>query len=205
MRKGSKHSAKSRSKISAALRGHHRRHSPETRTKISETLRGRKHSPERAANMRAALQGHKVSDETREKLSAAHRGRSLSPEHCAAIAEALRGGKHCGGPAIAAALRGRKRPLMLGNQYARNAPVKGECVYCFNPAATTYDHVIPRGRPGWDDPDNLVVCCLPCNVWKGQRTPEEWFVFPEKKNAAGERTSPAAKEARAVAAARTIR
>lgn len=62
----------------------------------------------------------------------------------------------------------------MGNRRVLEATVKGECVYCFSPA-TTFDHVIPRGRPGWDEPDNLVPACLTCNVSKGQRTPEEWL------------------------------
>jgi hypothetical protein len=54
------------------------------------------------------------------------------------------------------------------------APVLGECVYCDAPAQT-WDHVIPRGRPGADDPDNLMPACWDCNRAKGARTPEEWF------------------------------
>jgi 5-methylcytosine-specific restriction endonuclease McrA len=89
----------------------------------------------------------KRSYETRAKMRAAKIGKKLSPEH---------------------------RATLLGNRRFRDAPVKGECVYCGNPA-TTRDHVIPRGRPGWDDPDNIVLACSWCNFSKGDRTPEEWF------------------------------
>jgi len=35
------------------------------------------------------------------------------------------------------------------------------------------DHVIPESRNGSNEPDNLVVSCLPCNNFKNNRTPEE--------------------------------
>ena len=49
-----------------------------------------------------------------------------------------------------------------------NATVKGECVYCGDPEATTYDHVIP-GEP------EKVVACVRCNASKRKRTPEQWL------------------------------
>lgn len=35
------------------------------------------------------------------------------------------------------------------------------------------DHVIPRSRGGSDKTSNLVTCCHPCNMRKGNRTPEQ--------------------------------
>jgi 5-methylcytosine-specific restriction endonuclease McrA len=68
--------------------------------------------------------------------------------------------------------KGRKRPawpLCVSAEWPN-----GECVYCLAPAIT-WDHVIPRDRPGWDAPDNLVPACESCNAQKQNRTPEEWF------------------------------
>lgn len=51
------------------------------------------------------------------------------------------------------------------------------CVYCRLPleyAACTLDHVLPRSRGGVTADENLVLCCMPCNNRKGNRTPEEW-------------------------------
>jgi 5-methylcytosine-specific restriction endonuclease McrA len=123
--------------------------------------------------MSRSLRGRKLSAEHRENLSAAMRLRMQSPEARMGISAALRGRVIT--PEWREKLSASNRVSLVGNQNVRNAKPKGFCVYCFDPAATTYDHVIPRGRPGWDDPDNLVVCCLRCNIWKGQRTPEEWF------------------------------
>lgn len=50
------------------------------------------------------------------------------------------------------------------------------CQYCrkrFSRAQLTLDHVIPQSRGGDDSWENLVVACLPCNVKKGNRTPDE--------------------------------
>lgn len=81
--------------------------------------------------------------------------------------------------AISAALAGKPRPRSRGNQNAvgqsrANDPIIGECVYCGG-TATTRDHVIPRGRPGWDTPDNVVPACKSCNAMKKNRTPDEWW------------------------------
>tara|TARA_Y100001968_G_scaffold315327_1_gene341802 strand:- start:268 stop:765 length:498 start_codon:yes stop_codon:yes gene_type:complete len=35
------------------------------------------------------------------------------------------------------------------------------------------DHVLPRSRGGRDNWENVTTACLPCNVLKGNRTPEE--------------------------------
>lgn len=33
------------------------------------------------------------------------------------------------------------------------------------------DHIVPKFRGGGDDPDNLALCCLPCNMFKGKWDP----------------------------------
>jgi 5-methylcytosine-specific restriction endonuclease McrA len=50
------------------------------------------------------------------------------------------------------------------------------CQYCrrrFSRSQLTLDHVIPQSRGGDESWENLVVACLPCNVKKGNRTPDE--------------------------------
>lgn len=47
-----------------------------------------------------------------------------------------------------------------------------QCGYCGKPAATV-DHVIPKSRSGDSSWENLVACCGPCNVRKGDKTLEQ--------------------------------
>lgn len=59
------------------------------------------------------------------------------------------------------------------NLYARDA---NRCQYCgrrFSTSELSLDHVIPRSRGGTNTWDNVVCCCLDCNVRKGGRTPRE--------------------------------
>lgn len=59
------------------------------------------------------------------------------------------------------------------NLYIRDA---GRCQYCgipFSQKELTYDHVIPRSKGGETEWTNVVTCCVPCNLKKGGRTPEE--------------------------------
>jgi len=137
---------------------------------MSAALTGYARTPEHRANMSAALKGNHPSPEARTKMSAAHLGRTLTPEHRAAISAALNA------PSMLARISAsHRKPLTPEHREAiRNAPVKGECSYCGLPATST-DHVIPRGRQGWDDPANEVIACLRCNQSKGVRTPEEWL------------------------------
>lgn len=46
------------------------------------------------------------------------------------------------------------------------------CAYCLRPAATV-DHVVPRSKGGGSSWENLVACCSPCNMRKGNKTLEE--------------------------------
>lgn len=43
------------------------------------------------------------------------------------------------------------------------------CYYC-SKAAATVDHVVPKSRGGASTWENLVACCGPCNVRKGDKT-----------------------------------
>ena len=58
--------------------------------------------------------------------------------------------------------------------YARD---RNLCAYCgnqFKDHALTIDHVLPKSRGGLNTWINTVSACKPCNVRKGDRTPEEW-------------------------------
>lgn len=59
------------------------------------------------------------------------------------------------------------------NIFARDG---NRCQYCGKKFATTdlsLDHVIPRSQGGKSTWENVVCCCLDCNVRKGGRTPEQ--------------------------------
>jgi len=48
-----------------------------------------------------------------------------------------------------------------------------ECCYCGSKKHLTLDHVVPRSRGGKNSWTNLVTCCSPCNIKKGNKTPDE--------------------------------
>jgi 5-methylcytosine-specific restriction endonuclease McrA len=51
-----------------------------------------------------------------------------------------------------------------------------KCAYCghkFSSAELNLEHVIPRSRGGKTDWTNIVTSCIPCNLRKGNRLPEE--------------------------------
>ena len=53
---------------------------------------------------------------------------------------------------------------------------KGTCQYCGHKVSMsefTYDHVTPVSQKGKTVWKNIVVCCLPCNQKKRDRTPEQ--------------------------------
>jgi 5-methylcytosine-specific restriction endonuclease McrA len=59
------------------------------------------------------------------------------------------------------------------NIYARDGST---CQYCgrrFARAELNLDHVVPRSRGGTTSWENVVCSCVPCNLRKGGRTPEE--------------------------------
>lgn len=59
------------------------------------------------------------------------------------------------------------------NIYARD---RNTCQYCgkrLPRAELNLDHVVPRSRGGLTTWENVVCSCVPCNLRKGGRTPEE--------------------------------
>jgi len=59
------------------------------------------------------------------------------------------------------------------NIYARDS---SRCQYCGKKFSTTelsLDHVVPKSQGGRASWDNIVCCCVKCNVKKGGRTPEQ--------------------------------
>jgi 5-methylcytosine-specific restriction endonuclease McrA len=59
------------------------------------------------------------------------------------------------------------------NIYARD---RNQCQYCGRRPARAelnLDHVMPRSRGGKTSWENVVCSCVPCNLRKGGRTPEE--------------------------------
>lgn len=61
------------------------------------------------------------------------------------------------------------------------------CQYCKNTdrRKLTIDHIIPKSRGGPDSFLNCITCCLRCNLFKDDRTPEEAgmvFAFPVNFN-----------------------
>ena len=59
------------------------------------------------------------------------------------------------------------------NIYARDS---NRCQYCgkkFSTSELSLDHVLPRSQGGKATWENIVCCCVRCNVKKGGRTPEQ--------------------------------
>ncbi len=59
------------------------------------------------------------------------------------------------------------------NIYARDG---NKCQYCGKRMSTTelsLDHVVPKSQGGKATWENIVCCCVKCNVKKGGRTPEQ--------------------------------
>jgi 5-methylcytosine-specific restriction endonuclease McrA len=68
--------------------------------------------------------------------------------------------------------RGRIR-FSRYNIYARD---NNTCQYCnrhFDRTSLNLDHVVPRSKGGRTTWENVVCSCIPCNLRKGCRTPEE--------------------------------
>jgi 5-methylcytosine-specific restriction endonuclease McrA len=59
------------------------------------------------------------------------------------------------------------------NIFARD---DNRCMYCnrrLPPSQLSLDHVMPRSRGGNTSWENVVSCCVTCNIKKGGRTPQE--------------------------------
>lgn len=52
----------------------------------------------------------------------------------------------------------------------------GLCTYCFEELDDTCeaDHFIPIAQGGGNEPENIVLACMPCNRSKGAKMPWEW-------------------------------
>lgn len=77
-------------------------------------------------------------------------------------------------PALARRLRGSRWRWLRAAVFKRDGYA---CVYCGDPVdfATGHaDHVVPISRGGSNAASNLATACLPCNLSKGARTPQEW-------------------------------
>lgn len=68
-------------------------HSAESRAKMSASMRGKKRSADACARMSASRTGRKLSDEQRAKISTFHKGKKLSAEHCAKMSASNKGKK----------------------------------------------------------------------------------------------------------------
>ncbi len=71
--------------------------------------------------------------------------------------------------------------LTKHNLYLRD---KGKCQYCdkrMTKDEATIDHVIPRSKGGKHTWDNVVLCCLGCNQYKGDDLLENAGVRLKKK------------------------
>lgn len=55
------------------------------------------------------------------------------------------------------------------------------CVYCGAKGRLTREHLIPIARGGRDEPANVAPACRRCNVQKNKKTPEEYFMYLEKR------------------------
>ena len=66
--------------------------------------------------------------------------------------------------------RAVKRKISRKALFARDGYM---CVYCGSTGKLTLDHVGPRSRGGDSIWENVVTSCAPCNLRKGNRTPEE--------------------------------
>jgi 5-methylcytosine-specific restriction endonuclease McrA len=73
------------------------------------------------------------------------------------------------------AITGRRQRVKFSrvNVMARDA---WRCQYCNVRKAInemTFDHVLPQGQGGATSWENIVTACRPCNLTKGNRTPEQ--------------------------------
>lgn len=59
------------------------------------------------------------------------------------------------------------------NIYARDGNICQYCGHTFPTSELSLDHVTPRSRGGKATWENIVCCCVKCNVRKGGQAPEE--------------------------------
>ena len=83
---------------------------------------------------------------------------------------------------------GKKLPTVIRLRYYVKVPYRevaltrknillrdnNTCQYCnCRGVDLSIDHVLPRSRGGTDNWENVTTACLPCNIQKSNRTPEE--------------------------------
>ena len=54
------------------------------------------------------------------------------------------------------------------------------CQYCGSPDDLTFDHIIPRSKGGQTTWENVVAACSPCNLRKGNMSPQQVKMFPRQ-------------------------
>ena len=54
------------------------------------------------------------------------------------------------------------------------------CQYCGSRDDLTFDHIVPRSKGGQTTWDNVVAACSPCNLRKGNLTPQQARMFPRQ-------------------------
>ena len=55
------------------------------------------------------------------------------------------------------------------------------CQYCGRPHSShdlTFDHIVPRSKGGQTTWENVVAACSPCNLRKGNMTPQQAHMYP---------------------------
>lgn len=60
-----------------------------------------------------------------------------------------------------------------GNVFVRDSYTCQYCQRTLRPTDLNLDHVLPKSRGGGTSWENVVTSCIPCNLKKGRRTPEE--------------------------------
>jgi 5-methylcytosine-specific restriction endonuclease McrA len=54
------------------------------------------------------------------------------------------------------------------------------CQYCTANDDLTFDHIVPRSKGGQTTWENVVAACSPCNLRKGNLTPQQARMFPRQ-------------------------
>ena len=83
--------------------------------------------------------------------------------------------------------RTRARELRESNWWKQKLGA-GVCYHCgkkFLAAELTMDHLIPIGRGGHSDRNNVVVSCKPCNNAKQSKVAGEWSAETSPENSSG--------------------
>jgi 5-methylcytosine-specific restriction endonuclease McrA len=81
-------------------------------------------------------------------------------------------------PTIIVCTKYNKIPVVALKLNRKNILVRDgfRCQYCgrkLNTRNSTMDHVLPRSAGGKNSWENLVICCIACNVMKANRTPAQ--------------------------------